>query len=404
MEIRWANAVVDAIKEVVGYQDQAISLHEPRFDETDLAFVTDCVRSGWVSSVGAYVDRFEKMLSERMDGAHVVAVVNGTAALHISLKLAGVEQNDEVLTPALTFIATANAVSYCGAIPHLVDSESVSCGMDARKLADYLQEIAVIRGAECYNSLTGRRIKAAVPMHVFGHPVDMDMLNEVCARYHITVVEDAAEALGSLYKGRSAGALSEVGALSFNGNKIITTGGGGAIITRKPEVAKMAKHWTTMARIPHRWAYEHDVIGYNYRLPNLNAALGCSQLERLDGMLSRKRALASRYADVFQHHQLDVSVLMEPNHAASNYWLNSLILSESTAQFRDELLEVTNDQGIMTRPVWSLLHRMPMYSDVPRMDLTVAERLEATIINVPSSPFLGSKEMRDSIVSEHTRN
>jgi perosamine synthetase len=341
-----------------------------------------------VSSVGKFVDRFEMQLAEFTGVKRAVAVVNGTAALHICLKLVGVEKEDEVLLPALTFVATANAVTYCGAIPHFVDSEEKTLGLDPHKLFAYLEEIADVRPEGCFNKVSGRRIKAVVPMHTFGHPVDLDPLVELCERFKLELVEDAAESLGSYYKGKHTGNWGRVSAMSFNGNKVVTTGGGGAILTNDESLAKMAKHITTTAKVPHQWAFYHDQIGYNYRLPNINAALGCAQLEQLPAFLNMKRALAQKYEAVFEQVE-GVRFFKEPEFAHSNYWLNVLLLDEDKVEDRDRLLELFNNQGIITRPAWVLLHKLPMFKKCPRMDLTVASWLEQRLLNIPSSAFLG---------------
>ncbi|MBP2668196.1 MAG: aminotransferase, syn family [Deltaproteobacteria bacterium] len=364
-----------------------ISLHEPRFAGNEWAYVKGCLDSGWVSSVGAFVDRFEGDLAAYTGVKRAVAMVNGTAALHICLMLAGVEAGDEVLVPALTFIATANAVAYCGAVPHFVDSEERTLGIDPARLGGYLTEAAELRRDGSHNRATGRRIKAVVPMHTFGHPVDLDPLLDVCQRFRIELIEDAAESIGTLYKGRHTGNWGRLSALSFNGNKIITTGGGGAILTNDEDLASRARHLTTTAKIPHRWEFAHDRVGYNYRLPNINAALGCAQLEQLPGFLARKRRLAERYAAAFEGIA-GLRFVSEPEFARSNYWLNTLLLDEEMATARDRLLALTNDAGIMTRPAWTLMHRLPMFSGCPRMDLSIAESLERRIINIPSSAEL----------------
>jgi perosamine synthetase len=368
-----------------------LPLHEPSFAGNEWAYVKECLDTGWVSSVGKFVDRFEQQLADYAGVKRAVAVVNGTAALHVCLRLVGVEPRDEVLIPTLTFIATANAVSYCGAIPHFVDSEEKTLGLDSAKLADYLADIAEIRLQGCFNKATGRRIKAVVPMHAFGHPVDLDPLVEVCNRYRLELVEDAAESLGSFYKGRHTGNWGKVSALSFNGNKVITTGGGGAILTNDEELGKLAKHLTTTAKVPHKWLFIHDQIGYNYRLPNLNAALGCAQMEELPGFLAAKRRLAQAYRHALKGIE-GVRFFNEPDFAQSNYWLNVLLLDKQSAHQRDALLEAANSQGIMTRPAWTLMHKLPMFADCPRMDLALAENLESRLINIPSSAVLGATD------------
>lgn len=367
-----------------------ITLHEPFFGGNEWNYVQECLDTGWVSSVGKFVDRFEEQLAAYTGARKAVAVVNGTAALHLCLKLVGVEQDDEVLVPTLTFVATVNAVAYCGAIPHFVDSEEKTLGLDPAKLAGYLKETAELRSGECVNKSTGRRIKAVVPMHTFGHPVDLDPLGDLCARYKLELVEDAAESLGSLYKNRHTGNWGRVSALSFNGNKIITTGGGGAILTSDEPLAKLAKHLSTTAKLPHTWSFYHDMTGYNYRLPNINAALGCAQLEQLSGFLSHKRALSEKYRQAFSDVE-GVSFFTEPDFAQSNYWLNTLVLGEQYAHERDTILHITNNNGIMTRPVWTVMHKLPMYAVCPRMDISVAESLERRLINIPSSAVLGEE-------------
>lgn len=389
MSIRFdPHAVLTAIRSALPPGQKRVSLHEPGFSGSEWVYVKECLDTGWVSSVGKFVDRFEKELAEFAGTTSAVAVVNGTAALHICLKLMGVTAGDEVLIPTLTFVATANAVAYCGATPHLVDSELKTLGMDPRKLDAYLQEIAEVRQDGCYNRQTGKRIKAVVPMHTFGHPVDLDTLTEVCARYRIAMVEDAAESLGSYYKRKHTGNWGRVSALSFNGNKVITTGGGGAILTNDEELGRLAKHMTTTARVPHPWELSHDMVGYNYRLPNINAALGCAQLELLPSFLQKKRALAERYKAAFKDVH-GVTFMTEPVQTKSNYWLNVLLIDELYAEGRDALLELTNQSGVQTRPAWTLMHRLPMFNQAPRMDLSIAESISRRLINIPSSAVLG---------------
>jgi perosamine synthetase len=386
--------ILEAIKAVIGDREDTFTpLHEPEFAGNEWPYVKECLDTGWVSSAGSYVDRFEEMLADYTGVERAVAVVNGTAALHIALRLAGVQEGDEVLVPALTFVATANAVAYCGAVPHFIDSEMATLGVDPEKLDAYLDKVAVSRDGEVVNQNTGRPLRAVIAMHAFGHPVDLDPLAAVCDRHGLVLVEDAAEALGSLYEGEHVGRWGRLSTLSFNGNKTITTGGGGAILTDDDELADQAKHLTTTAKAPHRWAYVHDQLGYNYRLPNINAALGCAQLEQLPSFLERKRRLAQRYADVFEAVN-GVSFVQEPSFARSNYWLNAVLLDETVAERRDEVLELTNNQGYMTRPAWRLMHRLPMYRSCPRMDLSTAKRLEQALINIPSSSKLLPKQAK----------
>jgi perosamine synthetase len=385
--IMLASRIHTTIRQVLNHTGENIALHEPCFRGNEWAYVKDCLDSTYVSSIGQYVDKFESMLADYIGVKRAVAVVNGTAALHISLKLAGVKPGDEVLVPALSFFATAAAVAYCGALPHLVDSEIKTLGLDPMRLQDYLEEIAQVRGGECVHVRTGRIIRAMVPMHTYGHPVDLEPLLQVCQRFHLELVEDAAESMGSLYQGRHTGNWGKLAILSFNGNKIITTGGGGAILTNDADLGRLAKHLTTTAKLPHRWEFFHDQIGYNYRLPNINAALGCAQMEQLPDFLEKKRALARRYEEAFQGIA-GVTFFTEPEFARSNYWMNVLLLDADQAGELQRVLEFTNDHGIKTRPAWTLMHRLPSFQDCPRMDLSVAEDLAGRLINIPSSSQL----------------
>jgi len=376
--------ITETIRAVLDRLDVPPTLHQPLFTGNERAYVMECIDTGWVSSVGSYVDRFEKMIAEFTGAAWAVAVVNGTAALQVALTICGVKPEDEVLVPSLTFVATANAVRYCGAVPHFVDVENRTLGLDADKLNTYLGEIAYIEDGVTKNRRTGATIRAMVPMHTFGHPVDLDALAEVGGRWRLDVVEDAAESLGSYYKGRHTGTFGRVGVLSFNGNKIVTTGGGGALLFKDSEDGKLAKHLTTTARVPHRWEYFHDMVGYNFRMPNLNAALGCAQLEQVDSFVERKRELAKEYLAAFANMP-GVKIYREPEFARSNYWLNALVFDDDHANQRDAVLTATNDGGVMTRPIWTPMHKLPMYAECPRMDMSVTESLERRVINIPSS-------------------
>lgn len=381
-EISFVQQIVQAVRSVTG--SGPVVLHEPVFAGNEWAYVKECLDTGWVSSAGKFVDRFEANLAAYTGAKHAVAVVNGTAALHVALRLAGIQPGEEVLIPALTFVATANAVTYCGATPHFVDSEESTLGMAPRALREYLQRISEIRNGQCVNRNTGCVIRALVPMHTFGHPVDIECVMAVAHDFHLTLVEDAAESLGSTVHGRHSGTFGLMGTLSFNGNKTITTGGGGAILTNDPELARHAKHLTTTAKVPHRWDYMHDEVGYNYRLPNINAALGCAQLEQLPGFLAAKRGLFGRYQAAFAGiHQL--RIIAEPEGCSSNYWLQTLLLDELIADQRDAILTATNDAGLMTRPTWTLMHRLAPFRGCPKMELPVAESLERRLINLPSS-------------------
>lgn len=380
-----AEQVVTAIRAVLGPAPAV--LHEPSFIGNEWLYLKECLDSTFVSSVGKFVDRFEIDLARFTGAKHAVAVVNGTAALHIALKLAGVQAGDEVLIPALTFVATANAVTYCAATPHFVDSEARTLGVDAAKLRDYLTSHTEQRSGQCVNLASGRVIRALVPMHTFGHPADLDGLLALAHDFNLALVEDAAESLGSTYHGQHTGTLGLLGTLSFNGNKTITTGGGGAILTNDAELARHAKHLTTTAKLPHAWEYRHDEIGYNYRLPNLNAALGCAQLEQLPAMLMAKRALFQRYKTAFAPVQ-GVTLMTEPAQCQSNYWLQTLLLDADHADQRDQVLAVTNAAAYMTRPAWILMHELAPFKNCPRMDLTTAKSLSQRLINIPSSSGL----------------
>ncbi len=379
--------IIKTMQSVLPTGHESIALHEPHLKGNEWNYIKQCLDSGWVSSAGPYVDHFEEQLAKYTGINHVIAVVNGTAALHTCLQLAGITEQDEVFVPALSFIATANAVSYRGAVPHFADCDEKTLGLAPRKLDSYLQEIAEVQSEYCFNKKSGRRIKAVVPMHTFGQPVDMDPLVDVCQRYHLVLIEDAAESLGSFYKDSHTGSWGLLSVLSFNGNKIITTGGGGAILTNNSSLAAAAKHLTKQAKLPHPWSFNHDMVGYNYRMPDINAALGCAQLEQLPGFLEKKRLLALRYQEAFMNIK-GVKIFKEPDFARSNYWLNLLLLDEEYATYRDVILESSHNLGIKVRPAWTLLHKLPMYQNCPRMDLSTAESLERRIINLPSSAFL----------------
>ena len=378
---------LDALRRVIGSNPQ--QLHEPSFEGNEWVYLKDCLDSSYVSSVGKYVDKFEKNLTTYTGAKYAVAVVNGTAALHIALKLSEVSQDDEVLIPALTFVATANSVTYCNAVPHFVDIEEKTLGIDAKKLRQYLADITEQKSNQCVNKKTGRIIRALVPMHTFGHPSDLEGLISVCQEFNLNMVEDAAEAIGSYYKGQHVGTFGLFGTLSFNGNKTITTGGGGAILTNNENLAKKAKHLTTTAKISHKWEFRHDDIGFNYRMPNINAALGCAQLEQLDSKLISKRNLFRLYSAVFDQVS-GIKIFQEPENCKSNYWLQTLILEENESGNLQKILEATNESQIMTRPSWVLLNELIPFLDCPSMDLVVAKSLSIRIINIPSSPNLGN--------------
>ena len=360
-----------------------IPLHAPTFAGNEKAYVGNTIDSTFVSSVGQYVDQFEQVVATYTGSPRAVATVNGTAALHAALYLAGVKANELVITQPLTFVATCNAIYHMGAQPLFVDVNKTSLGLCPRALDTYLHEHAVINDeGECRHQVTGQRIRAVVPMHTFGHPVELDELQAICAHWNLVMVEDAAESLGSFYKGRHTGTIGRFGALSFNGNKIITTGGGGMVLCRSADDGIHAKHVTTTAKRPHPYEFYHDEPGFNYRMPNLNAALGCAQMEKLPTFLRHKRALAQHYARFCAANGL--VFVSEPAYASSNYWLNAIICADSAS--RDELLKHTNANGVMTRPVWQLMHHLPMFSNSLKGDLSQAEWLAERLLNLPSTP------------------
>lgn len=373
------------LKSVLG--SKPVPIHEPEFDGNEWSYLKECLESTYVSSVGHFVSKFENALEQFTGSNYAVAVVNGTEALHVALKLVGVLPGEEVLVPALTFVATANAVSYCGAVPHFVDTEESTLGIDPEKLRKYLNKVAAKVSGNLINKLTGRRIKALVPMHTFGHPSNLDGLISVADDFGIALIEDAAESIGSYYKGRHTGTFGIAGILSFNGNKTITTGGGGAILTSSEALAVRARHITQTARLQHKWEFDHDEIGFNYRMPNLNAALGLAQMEQLPKKLEQKRKLYRRYKEALGTIT-GLSLFQEPAYCSSNYWLQTIILDEKYSNLRDKILETTNQMGISTRPTWKLITELSPYRNNPKMDLHCAHSLASRIINIPSSPQL----------------
>ena len=363
-----------------------VPLHSPCFGEAERENLLDCLSSTFVSSVGPYVAKFERDFAERTGAARAVAVVNGTAALHAALQLTGVGRGDLVVTQSLTFVATCNAISYCGAQPLFADVDRETLGLSPKAVDALLSEHAEIRDGVTVMRADGRRVQACMPMHTFGHPVDLDGLEVVCRKWGLALIEDAAEALGSLYHGRHVGLHGSVGAFSFNGNKIITTGGGGMLVFADEALASRARHLTTTAKVPHPWEFEHDEIGFNYRMPNLNAALGHAQLGRLDGYLEAKRALAKGYAE--QLAGSDYEFCIEPEGSRSNYWLCAVVCPDRAA--RDAFLRTTNDAGVLTRPVWTPMHRLSIYDDAPRGPLPITDDIAERLVNLPSSVPQGS--------------
>lgn len=371
--------IVDFVRDVFRTKD-FIPLHAPRFAGNESRYVQETINSTFVSSVGAFVDDFERKLSEYSGVERAVAVVNGTAALHVALKLSNVDVGDLVITQALTFVATCNAIRYCGADPVFIDVDKDTLGLSAGAVQLWLSENAVIEDGLCIHKLTRKVIRACVPMHTFGHPADLDGLVSVCAQWGIILIEDAAESLGSFYKGKHTGSFGLLAALSFNGNKIITTGGGGALLTNL-ELGSKAKHLTTTAKRAHPYEYFHDELAYNYRMPNINAALGCAQMEVLDDYIEKKRHLAKLYKEFF----VDTEYVFfdEPLNCRSNFWLNAIICENE--DHRNELLKYTNNHGVMTRPIWVLMNKLPMFSSCLCGDLKNSEWLEERVVNIPSS-------------------
>lgn len=379
------SGIVDFIRSEFSDQENMIILHDPRFCGNERKYLMDAMDSNFVSSVGEYVNKFEKAVAEYTGSPFAVAAVNGTSALHISLLLSGVHRDDEVITQPVSFIATCNAISYCGAHPVFVDVDRDTMGLSPEKLEDFLKNNSLKKAdGFTYNNKTGRRFAAVVPMHTFGHPCRIDDIADICARYNIPLVEDAAESMGSFYKGKHTGCFGDFGAVSFNGNKIITTGGGGMILTADEEKAKLAKHITTTAKVPHPWEYKHDYTAYNYRLTNLAAALGCGQIEQLEKFVNIKRELAQKYSQFF--NEIGVKFNIEPADSRSNYWLMAVILNDRSE--RDAFLTYTNEHKVMTRPIWILNNKLDMYAGCQCADLSNAQWLEDRVVNIPSTVII----------------
>ena len=362
-----------------------IPLHEPRFIGNEKKYLNECIDSTFVSSVGKFVDEFEEMVARFSSATYAVATSNGTSALHIGLKLVGVDGSCEVITQPLTFIATVNAISYCNAKPIFVDVDRETLGLSPSKLKEFLEEFTILNeNGECINKSTNKIIKACIPMHTFGHPCKIDEIVEICDSYNIAVVEDAAESLGSYHKGKHTGSFGKVGVFSFNGNKIITAGGGGMLVTDDEQLAKKAKHITTTSKVPHPYEYIHDEIGYNYRLTNLAAALGVAQMENIQLFIDKQRYLAKKYEVFFK--DTNIEFIKEPKDSKSNYWLNAVILKDGKT--RDEFLKYTNDNGIMARPIWRLMSKLDMFKDAQTDDLGNSKWLEDRVVNISSSVIL----------------
>lgn len=374
------NHIIDHIRELHNTPEDFLPLHEPRFLGNERKYVLDCIDSTFVSSVGQYVIDFEEKIKAYTGAKYAIAVVNGTAALHLSLVLAGVKSNDLVVTQALSFVATANAIRYTGATPYFVDVDRETLGMSPKALKNFLEDVEV-RDDIPYYIPTGQKVGAVVPMHTFGFPCEIDLIADLCSDYNIPLIEDSAESLGSTYKEKHTGTFGLLGAYSFNGNKTITSGAGGIIVTNDDELGPLAKHLSTQAKKPHKWEYEHDMLGYNYRCPNLNAALACAQLENLEAFIANKRELAEEYKSFFQSEK--ISFIEEPALSRSNYWLNAVLLD--SRKDRDAFLQATNDAGVMTRPVWTLLHRLEYLKDAMYDSLENSIYIEDRLVNIPSS-------------------
>lgn len=372
---------IDFIKELYGNQEFT-PLSVPKFIGNEKKYLEECIDTTFVSSVGKFVDRFEEDMARYTGAKKAVVCVSGTNALHMALMLSGVERDDEVLTQALTFIATCNALSYIGAHPVFLDVDRSTMGLSPDAMKEWLYKNTEQRNGECFNKSTGRRVKACVPMHTFGHPVRIEEIAALCKEYHIELVEDAAESIGSKYKGKHTGTFGKVGAISFNGNKTITTGGGGMMLFNDEELGAYAKHITTQAKIPHRWEFRHDHIGYNYRMPNINAALGCAQLENLDRYIESKRQVAAEYEAYFKNID-GIEFFTEPENSFSNYWLSAVVLKDKESQL--DFLQQTNDNGVMTRPIWELMNRLPMFENCENDGLVNTVWFADRVVNIPSS-------------------
>lgn len=371
---------ISFVRDIYNEPEKFIPLHEPRFVGNEKKYLNDCIDSTFVSSVGQYVDKFEEMMCEITGAKHAIAIVNGTCALHLALEIAGVDNKSIVVTQSLSFAATANAIMYTGAEPYFIDVDKSSLGMSAKALENFLKNVKLVNGTPVHQP-TNKRVGAIVPMHTFGFPCEIDKIAELANQYNIPVVEDAAESLGSYYKGKHTGTFGLLGTYSFNGNKTVTCGGGGIIVTNDSELARRAKHLSTQAKVPHRWEYKHDAMGYNYRCPNINAALACAQLEQLDNFIDNKRNTAEIYANKLP--SLGINHIGEPTDSRSNFWLNAVMLNSQEEKL--QFLEETNDAGVMTRPVWGLLHQLPHLLHCGHDSLENSIFIEQRLVNIPSS-------------------
>ena len=377
------NEFIDFVKEVYGTKKD-IPLHEPKFIGNEKKYINQCIDTTFVSSVGKFVDQFEEKIAKYTGAKYAIATTNGTSALHVSLILAGVEEDNEVITQPLNFIASCNAISYCNAEPIFIDVDRDTMGLSPSALKSFLNKNTTVKNKQCFNNKTKKVIKACVPMHSYGHPCRIDEIKQICDEYHIFLIEDAAESVGSFYKNRHTGTFGHLGVMSFNGNKIITAGGGGCIVTNDKVLAEKAKHLSTTAKVPHKWDFNHDMVGYNYRMPDINAALLLAQLENLNDFINNKRNLANKYEGFFKDRDCDF--FKEPKNSKSNYWLNSIILKDKHQ--KDKFLEGTNSKGVMTRPIWTLMNNLPMYKDAQFYNLKNSNWFSERVVNIPSSTTL----------------
>ena len=383
--------IVKTLRQIIGplsFHDKSnVYLHEPNIMKKDWKFVRECLNRNFVSSVGNYVTEFEETLKKYTKAKYVIATVNGTSAIHLALVAMGANQNDEIILPSLNFVAAGNAIRYCNSIPHFVEVEEETLGIDPIKLEKYLKKIVVKKNNKCFNKYTKKRIRFMLPLHMFGHPAKILELKKIAKKYNLKIIEDAAESLGSTYKNKHLGTFGDIGVLSFNGNKIITTGGGGALLTNSLKIAKKLKYLSTTAKKPHRWKYEYTDIGYNYRMPGINASLGCAQMKRIKSYVSIKRKLFNEYKLGFKNIN-DITIFQEPKYAKSNYWLQTIILDNKISSLKEKILEKANNLGFSMRPVWKPLHQLKKFKSYPRMEMKTTENLEKRILNLPSSVYL----------------
>lgn len=381
-----AKDLIDSLRQVYHGREEFF-LHEPIVGVSEEAFISSCLKEGWISSASAWGRKFENAICSFTSSKHSIVTVNGTSALHCALLAVGINPGDEVIVPAISFIATANAVSYTGATPHFVDSEDITLGIDPIKLDKYLSQETLPHKDGVLNKKTNKIIKALILVHTFGHPAQIDEIFKICEKYKLIFIEDAAESLGSFYKNKHTGCFSRVSILSFNGNKIVTTGGGGAVLTQDQLLADQIRHLSTTAKVAHPWEYSHDQIGFNYRMPGINAAMGCAQMQKLNEFILKKRELARMVMSALKNHSA-VKLITEPQNTRSNYWLITVKLNTNSLEERNSILKILHDEKIYARPIWNLIPNLPMYKNCPRMNLDTALDLEKKVVNLPSSAFL----------------